>query len=596
MANYSVQQQTVETLLTWIRSGEIAIPEIQRPFVWTSTKVRDLIDSLYKGYPVGYLITWKNPNVKSKDGKLSEGRKVLIDGQQRITALAAAINGIVVLTKNYAREKIVIAFHPIQKRFEVSNPAIQKDNSWIKDIGPIVRNEQKITQVIKQYIGLNLNANESQVEESIEELKSILNKPIGIIELNANLDIETVTEIFIRINREGVVLSQADFVMSKIAADEKHGGNILRKAIDYFCHLYNDSDHLEAIKENDENFTSSDLFNKIAWIANSDDEVYYPQYQDVLRVAYAYKFNRAKFSDLVNLLSGRNFDKRTYEEEIAIESYKLLKEGIEGFVNKTNYERFIMIIKSIGFIDWSFIISKFALNFAYTLYLKLKDTGYSASDIEHYVKKWFVLSLLTARYSGSAETAFDYDIKQVNEKGIKQFLEDTERADLSEAFWTAGLIQDLSTSNVNNPGFTVFLAQQISNNVKGFLSKDITVRDMMEHRGDLHHIFPKELLKKEGYTKAQYNQVANLVYAQQEINIRIGKKSPDVYFDIIRKQCESGEAKLGNIIDGSTLKKNLKQNAVPETIISATINDYYTILNERKNLMSQAIKKYYEGL
>lgn len=596
MANYSVQQQTVETLLSWIKTNEIAIPEIQRPFVWTSTKVRDLMDSLYNGYPIGYIITWKNPNVKTKDGKLSEGRKVLIDGQQRISAITAAIAGQVIINKFYKKEKITIAFHPIDKRFEVLNPAIEKDSSWIVDIGPVINNDLKITQVIKAYKISNPEIDENIVEDAIEELKSILNKPVGIIELAANLDIETVTEIFIRINREGVVLSQADFVMSKIAADEKNKGNVLRKCIDYFCHLYMDGEYLDIIKENDKEFASDDLLKKISWIAKSDDEIYSPKYQDVLRVAYAYKFNRAKFSDLVNLLSGRNFDKRTYEEEIAIESYRLLKEGVEGFVNQTNYERFMMIINSIGFISEWFIISKFAINFAYTLYLKLRDSAYSASDIELYVKKWFVLSILTSRYSGSAESTFDSDIKKINEVGIKVVLEETELSDLSDAFWSAGIITDLSTSNVKNPAFVIFLVQQIYKNNKGFLSKDITVRDMVIHRGDLHHLFPKDLLRANGFSRAQYNQVANYVYTQQEINIKIGKKSPDKYCDIITKQCETGVLKLGNITDRLSFNKNLKENAVPPSITTATIDDYYKVLQERKFLMSNAIRKYYESL
>jgi hypothetical protein len=97
---YSVTPHPIETLLTWVKSGEIAIPEIQRPFVWDAIKVRNLLDSLYRGYPVGYLITWRNPTVKLKDGTLSAGKRILsagkrilIDGQQRITALMAALLG-----------------------------------------------------------------------------------------------------------------------------------------------------------------------------------------------------------------------------------------------------------------------------------------------------------------------------------------------------------------------------------------------------------------------------------------------------------------------------------------------------------------------
>ena len=106
MARYGVNNYTVETLLSNIKSGSIAIPEMQRPFVWDSSKVRDLVDSLYKGFPVGYIIVWQNPDVKLKDGTKSSGKKVLIDGQQRITAMAAAIVGQEVLDDHYKWKRI----------------------------------------------------------------------------------------------------------------------------------------------------------------------------------------------------------------------------------------------------------------------------------------------------------------------------------------------------------------------------------------------------------------------------------------------------------------------------------------------------------
>lgn len=137
MAQYEVNNSSIQTLLSWIRSGEIAIPEIQRPFVWDSTKVRDLIDSLYAGFPVGYIIVWKNPDIRLKDGSISSGKKILIDGQQRITALQAAIVGEPVIGSNYRKKRIQIAFHPIEQRFEVANSAIEKDGSWIPDIAPL---------------------------------------------------------------------------------------------------------------------------------------------------------------------------------------------------------------------------------------------------------------------------------------------------------------------------------------------------------------------------------------------------------------------------------------------------------------------------
>src|SRR5262249_4849573 len=134
---YSVTPHPVETLLTWVKSGEIAIPEIQRPFVWEATKVRNLLDSLYQGYPVGYLIAWRNPTIRLKDGTLSAGKRILIDGQQRVTALMAALLGREVLTKDYQTVRIQIAFHPVEERFEVFNAAIGKDAAWIPDVAAV---------------------------------------------------------------------------------------------------------------------------------------------------------------------------------------------------------------------------------------------------------------------------------------------------------------------------------------------------------------------------------------------------------------------------------------------------------------------------
>jgi len=152
---YAVNQHLLETLLTWVKSEEIAIPEIQRPFVWDSTKVRDLIDSLYQGYPIGYIIAWRNPNVKLKDGTLSEGRKILIDGQQRITALTAAILGEQVINKKYMKVRIRIAFQPLDERFEVLNPAIQKDSAWIHDIAPLISGEERVSHLVRNYCTKN---------------------------------------------------------------------------------------------------------------------------------------------------------------------------------------------------------------------------------------------------------------------------------------------------------------------------------------------------------------------------------------------------------------------------------------------------------
>ena len=593
---YSVNQHLIETIVTWVKSGEIAIPEIQRPFVWSSTKVRDLMDSLYQGYPIGYIIAWRNPNIKLKDGSLSEGKRVLIDGQQRVTALTAAVIGQQVVNKDYKKVTIKIAFNPIEERFEVLNPAITKDKKWIDDISPLITGEQRLSKITRDYLTNNPEEDEEQIEDVLENLKSITKKQIGLIELSGDLDIERVTEIFIRINSQGVELSQADFVMSKIAANEEYGGNMLRKAIDYFSHLAKAPEFYPHIAENDKEFVKSDYFSKISWLKSENGDLYDPTYKDILRVAFTYKFNRGKISDLVSLLSGRNFETREYEEEIASNSYADLISGVKDFINETNFKRFLMIITSAGFVTNRLIRSVNALNFAYILYLKLREQDYNSSLIEKFVKKWFVLSLLTGRYSGSPESRFDFDIKNIANKNFAEYLQEIEEAQLSDAFWNAELIQRLQTSSSTSPGFNVFLASQCYFNEKGFLSKDITVKNLIEQRGDVHHIFPKDVLKKKGLTRGQYNQVGNYVYIQSEINIKIGNKKVENYLAEIKEQCNSGEPKYGGITELSVIFDNFKQNAIPETIFEMTTEDYQSFLLQRRTKMAEKMRKYYKML
>ena len=601
MIKYEVNNSSIDGILSFIKNGEIAIPEIQRPFVWDSSKVRDLIDSLYKGYPVGYIITWKNPDVKLKDGTFALGKKVLIDGQQRITALTAAILGQEVVGSDYRKKRIKIAFNPREEKFEVSNPAIEKDSIWISDISKIFTNDFNTFSYIFKYCSENNISDmeeQSKLANTITNLIAIKNNNLGIIDLSHKLDIETVTEIFIRINSKGVVLSQADFAMSKISSNEVYGGNTIRKTIDYFCHLAKNPIDYVAIRENDTEYCNKDDFNKIKWIAKENEDLYSPSYTDVLRVAFTYKFNRGKLADLVSLLSGRDFETREYKDEIAEESFKLLHEGVLDFVNETNYKRFIMIIKSSGIIDSSLVRSQNVLNFAYTLYLTLKAKGIQPNKIENLVRRWFVLSILTGRYSSSPESAFDYDIKRIVEADdIELYIKHVEDGELSDAFWNNILVTKLNTSVTSSPYFNVYLMAQIRNGDRGFLSSHIDVKTLIEGRGDVHHIFPKKYLQKNGLNnRGQYNQIANYVYMQSEINIKISDKSPDKYFNELIEQCNNGEIKYGGINNIDELNNNLNENCIPREVFNMNIDNYNEFLELRRRLMAEKIKEYYYKL
>ena len=594
MQKYAVNQQLIETLLAWVNSGEIAIPEIQRPFVWDSSKVRDLMDSLYQGFPIGYVIAWRNPNVRLKDGSLSEGKKILIDGQQRVTALTAAILGQYVINKTYERVKIKIAFHPIDERFEVQNPAILKDKTWLPDISQAINGD--LFEMADQYFELNPEVDKKQVRAAFSNLMNIPKKQIGIIELAAELDIETVTEIFIRINSKGVVLSQADFAMSKIASNTEYNGNELRKAIDYFCHLCLSPEFYRHIVDNDKEFAASEFFQKMQWLKTENEDLYDPDYNDLIRVAFTTQFNRGRLSDLVSLLSGRNFETRTYEDSIAEASFARLKAGVLNFTNETNFKRFLMIVKSAGFISPKLIRSQNAINFAYIVYLKLKELGINSVAIESYVRRWLVYSILTGRYSGSPESVFDFDIKQISTKPFEQYLQEKEEGELSDAFWNASLPQSLDTSVASSPYFHVFLAAQVKANDRGFLSKDVLVGDLISLRGDIHHLFPKDYLKKHGLDRSKYNQIANYVYMQSEINIKVGNKPPKDYFELITTQMLENNKQVSGLSSNQELFDNLQMNAVPSDIVHMSIEDYNEFLIARRKLMASKIKDYYHSL
>ena len=593
---YSITPHPIETLLTWVKSGEIAIPEIERPFVWEASKVRDLLDSLYKGFPVGYLIAWKNPNVKLKDGTMSVGKRILIDGQQRVTSLMAGLLGREVLTKDYATVRIRIAFHPLDEKFEVSNPAIAKNAAWITDLATVFTPEADLIDLTDDYSAKNPGANRKQVGKVLQKLRMIANNHVGLIELAEDLDIETVTEIFIRVNSAGAELSQADFVMSKIAANETYGGNMLRKAIDYFCRLTVAPEFASVIEKNDTRFAASAFFPKMRWLKDVNDDIYDPSYTDMLRVAFTAEFGRGKLADLVALLSGRNFETRQYEATIAEDSFARLKQGVLQFINQTHFERITMILRSAGFVTSDLIGGQNAVNFAYILYLRGRAEKVPAHDLERLVRRWYAMSILSGRYTGSPETAFDVDIRQIEARGLMAYADSVIENELPGSFWTGMLPQLMDTSSGQSPYLLAFKAAQVKLKDKGFLSRDITVHDLLINRVDVHHAFPRNHLKKQGLARGRYNQIANFVLAQSEINIAIGDKAPEAYFKELLSQCSGGPKKYGGITDKDEMQENLKANCIPESLLEGQIPSYDDFLEQRRKLMALKIKQWFEVL
>ena len=606
-AKYNTNSLSINSILGFIDSGSIAIPEIQRPFVWKKTQVRDLMDSLYKGYPTGYLIIWNNPDVKLKDGSISVGKKILIDGQQRVTALMTAIAGKEVVNVDFKKERIKIAFDPFAALsddtdavlFEVQDSSHIKSKRWIEDIADIFKNDFSSYDFVTEYCENNPEMKHKDLNNIITNLLSIKNSQIGVIELSNDIEIDVVTDIFIRINSKGTSLSQGDFVMSKIAADELNDGNTLRKAIDYFAHLCVEPSFFNYIAEGEKAFAQTQYFNQLKWLKTDNENVYDPDCDDLIRIAFMHMFNRSKLADLVKLLSGRNFETKEYKAEIITDTYDKLKEGVLNSINEYNFKNFMLAIKGAGFKSPKLVRSKMALDFAYTIYLILKKNksidDVSDSEAKQIVQKWYVLSVLTGRYSASPESAFYKDLKSIAEVGVIQTLKNIESAELSDNFWDIALVQNLENTSTINPTYLVYQAAQVSKNELSLFSNNFVVGDLI-NTGEVHHIFPKAYLIKNGYDKNLYNQLANFAYIDPGVNKDISDKEPKEYFGMALKQCEDKVQSIGTIFDKDKLDKNLEVNCIPKSIFDMTHENYKEFLEERRKLMAKKIKDYYYSL
>ena len=428
--------------------------------------------------------------------------------------------------------------------------------------------------------------------ERIERLRGILNNSLGLIELNADLDSRPSR---VRINSQGVPLNAADFAMSKMAANEKYNGHQLRKCIDYFCHLAIAPEAYDDLARDSE-FSGTKYFQAMEWLKHEKEDLYDPSYTDMLRVAFTSEFRRGRLEDLVALLSGRNFETREFEEIIAEASFRRLEAAILRFMNETDFRRFIMILRSAGFVRASMIRSQNTVNFAYILYLTLRARQENPAHIETLVRRWFVMSVLTGRYTGSPETAFGVDIRNIADRNAQDYLDAVEQAELSDAFWNAGLPQQMDTSVASSPYFNVFLASQVKANDKGFISSDHTVQTLLEGASHVHHVFPRNYLKNHGLPRSRYNQIANYVVMQGEINIAIGDNPPAAYFSALWRQCENGEPRYGGITDADDLRANFQAHCIPQGMDWPDVGDYDAFLKRRRLLMAVKIRDYYKSL
>lgn len=590
MANksYSVDHTNVGTLLHWIEEDKIGLPEMQRPFVWKSVQVRDLIDSLYRGYPIGFIVTWQNPDAALKNGGKGQNKEIIIDGQQRITALKAALEGHKIVDDKYLSKRIYIAFNPTTEEFATRSAAIAKDPKWIPDIS--IFNQPSFDEfeyVINNSQSLGLPGN--KLNAIIQKLKAISESEIGVINLDSKLPIDQVTDIFNRINQKGTRLSSADFAISRLSSDVTHHGNDLRKEIEYFIQIYNDAALADNIKQMDPDFADSEYYQHIAWAKNENTTIFDPDFGDLLHICLGIGFLRGRLSQLISLISGRDFETKTYTEEAMAKSYQKLNETIQYVLNESNFKRYILLLKSLGIVDKSYAkLPDSYTNFGYILYLYLKKyTSFNNDEIEKYTKQWILMSALTKRYGSSPETGFDKDLRLLVENNsnnqLVEFFNNVITDNLTDEFWNLTLPNNLVAQTTQLTNWRIFQMSQIHAKSHAWLEKDKFTADTINEQGNIHHIFPKAYLRKNGFKQSEYNQVANYVWITQPRNLEIGDRAPKDYMtDMETTKYHSGE--------------NDQANAIPADLNELDYHQYNHFLNERRKLMSQNIRKFFNSL
>lgn len=568
------------SLVKYIGLGEIGLPDIQRPFVWKNAKVRDLFDSMYRGYPVGYLLFWQNALADAartigEDNKQKPPRLVIVDGQQRLTSLYAVIRNIPVLRENFEYEQIQIAFSPLEERFEVADAAICRDKSFLPSISVLWNDKTDLFEVVENYLeGLSgsrevTNEESKAIKKTISKLQGLLSFPFTALELDSDIDEEAVSDVFVRINSKGTPLNQADFILTLMSVFWDEG----RANLEHFCRNSRKPSKGEASPFNH-------------FIEPSPDQL--------LRVAVGVAFKRARLKFVYSILRGKDLETEKFSDERRIQQFELLKDAQQRALNLQYWHDFMNCIRQAGFRSGKMISSQNNLLFSYMLYL-IGRTEYRVPEFElrRVISRWFFMSAVTGRFTGSPESAMEFDLARLRDVStadgfVKTLLQICDIT-LTNDFWAVSLPNDLATSSPRSPSLFAYHAALVLLDARALFSK-IKVADLLDpaiHANrtavERHHLFPKGFLNAKGInTIRETNQIANYALVEWGDNADISDDSPAEYVPEMRSRFTQSE-----------LERMYWLHALPANWEHL---EYREFLEKRRELMAQVIAEGYATL
>ena len=571
---------TLKDLVGYIQMGEIGLPDIQRPFVWKNAKVRDLFDSMYRGYPVGYLLLWQNALTEDaktigEENKQKPPRLLIVDGQQRLTSLYAVVRGVPVLRENYTRESIQIAFNPLDEKFEVADAAILRDAAFITSISVLWAKDAKITKLIREYTE-KLQATRELSEGEIDRIENAILKVYGLdgfpftaLELSSEINEEAVSEVFVRINSKGTPLNQADFILTLMSVFWDDG----RTQLEQFC---------RAAKT------------PTAGTPSPFNHFIKPGPDQLLRVGVGLGFKRARLQYVYSLLRGKDLETEKFSDERRKEQFGVLRQAQERALNLQYWHDFMNCIRQAGFRGEKMISSQNNMLMSYILYL-MGRTEFKVEEfrLRGVIARWFFMSSLTGRFTGSPESAMEFDLARF--RGLNnadQFVATLEQAcdlAMTDDFWSISLPNDLATSSPRSPSLFAYNAALVLLDAKALFSK-LRVAELVDPSTqgtraavERHHLFPKGYLKSLKITEIrETNQIANFALVEWGDNGDISNQPPSEYLPAMKARFCAEE-----------LAQMYRWHALPENWEHM---EYPVFLEKRRDLMADVIRNGYQTL
>jgi len=587
MANmlFTPVPRILKDLIMEVENGKLGLPELQRGYVWKATKVRDLLDSMFKGYPIGYLMIWDSSYSTDKSRQIGTDNKaytapksLVIDGQQRLTSLFAVMRGKKIVDEKFTEKPIIISFNPLTRTFEVGDNAKKRAAEWIYDISEVFLNESRafayITKKVqtiadsREKAGAALDESEIEIiQQNIQDLLSLGNFSVPTLEINGNADEESVADIFVRVNSGGKPLGEDDFILTLISVYWQEG----RQKIEDFCRSA-----------------------KIPKQGTAYNFLFQPSPTHIVRIAMSFGFKRARLHYAYMMLRGRDFENGIYSDVLRVEQFDKLKVVLDSVLNIQVWKNFIKCVEAAGFVSKVLISSENALVYSYAMYLIGKfDYGMDESALRKLISKWFFMTAVTGYYTGSPETDMESDLADLRavktSDAFVALLENKIAAVFTGDYFEITLPNNLANSASRNPSWYGYCAALNILDARVLFST-LHTRELFSPTAngtknalERHHLFPKAYLAKVGITDdRERNQQGNFAFIEWSDNIEILDTSPAEYMKDQLAKIPADE-KSGIYAD----------HALPDGWEHL---EYTEFLKQRRSLMAKVIRRGYERL